>query len=343
GPGARRAGPGRGGAARRARSCRRVVARRRPRGRGAFRSVSSGALDVRAVARVAGAVLPAAPRRPRGGGAGRSARGCRARGAASSTRTARRPRRAAAASSAAAARRIFLAESEGDHGASSSDESAEGPAAHGLAWSPLLGRDIILDDEQATYVLVFTRAAEPGPGVVDRGATISRPLERARRIFRQQKDREIEGLGAGPVLAEEYHGVVRRKLEAVLERSGFTCACFPSVDGDETFLKLYLDPDGDVVRALAERFEYNVPLRRTCYGSTKRITNAEGSLCFAYTPFTADLYRRAKLQRLRRVDVIRIAHQHLSSIIDLEQLCKQGFISVHFAAATSEAYEWFCP
>ncbi|CAK0887067.1 unnamed protein product, partial [Prorocentrum cordatum] len=235
------------------------------------------------------------------------------------------------------------AESEGDHGASSSDESAEGPAAHGLAWSPLLGRDIILDDEQATYVLVFTRAAEPGPGVVDRGATISRPLERARRIFRQQKDREIEGLGAGPVLAEEYHGVVRRKLEAVLERSGFTCACFPSVDGDETFLKLYLDPDGDVVRALAERFEYNVPLRRTCYGSTKRITNAEGSLCFAYTPFTADLYRRAKLQRLRRVDVIRIAHQHLSSIIDLEQLCKQGFISVHFAAATSEAYEWFCP
>ncbi|CAK0895204.1 unnamed protein product [Prorocentrum cordatum] len=138
------------------------------------------------------------------------------------------------------------------------------------------------------------------------------------------------------MLAEEYHCIVRRKIEDILLRSGFICSCFPSVDGDETFLKIYLDPDGDVVRALAEQFEYNVRLSKACYQSTKRITNVEGSLCFAYTPFTMDLYRRGKLQPFRRVDVIRIARRHLSSLIDLEELYEQGFISTHFAVATSE-------
>ncbi|CAK0791514.1 unnamed protein product [Prorocentrum cordatum] len=205
-----------------------------------------------------------------------------------------------------------------------------------LGTSPLLGRDVVIDEEEATYVLVFTRAS---PGAVKNcDAMVTEPLARAREIFLQPRDQIIEGLGienmgAAEYIKEmsvgEYHEIVRHKIEAILRRSGFVCSCFSSVDGDETFLKIHLDPDGDTVRKLAEQFKYQVPLSKSNYDSRKRITT-DDAYCFAYTPFTVDLHSQGKLQRLRRVDVIRIAHRHLSNLINLQELVHQKFITAHF-------------
>lgn len=210
-----------------------------------------------------------------------------------------------------------------------------------MGWNPLLGTHAVSDSDDATYVIVFTRAREPGS--VDSEEKILDPLVKARRIFMLSENDPIEGLGKETVTAAEYHRIVREKIQALLISSGFICSSFPSVDGDETFLKIYLDPEAETTCALAEHFEYGMPLSRDCYESAEKITNKAGWTCCAHTEFTSKLRQEGKLQPFRRVDLIRIAHRHLSSLVNLEELLLQEFISTHFPAATFDelrALKW---
>mmetsp|Transcript_78897 Transcript_78897/g.254863 ORF Transcript_78897/g.254863 Transcript_78897/m.254863 type:complete len:808 (+) Transcript_78897:86-2509(+) len=242
-------------------------------------------------------------------------------------------------------RRLLHGQSVAPRGNSDTSNTSCGTRAR-LGWVPLMGSEVVLDDEGSAFVLVFPCEESLG-GTVDIDAMIQEPMEAAERIFCRRRnaasmDTLNEGfdlLASGPVRAGVYQSVVRAAVVKILIATGMKLDTFPSVDGDESFLRLSLDADGDVVRRLAQRFRYRVPVKLSVYKDMPaegadfeggRPMVDHGKPLLAHVEYDEQL--REHLQPFRHIDVVRLVHMCLDEWLDLNEMRKQNVLSAFFPA-----------
>lgn len=215
---------------------------------------------------------------------------------------------------------------------------------------PLLGEDVVLDDEDATFVFVFPRAAELG-GPVQRLQVVEDPYARAERIFirlhnHSSKETMVKGFErfTRPVSMEVYQADIRMKFLEVLVSAGLKVSDFESIDGDEVFLKVSLNRSGTVIKQLAERMSYNMPVKPEAYKilepfgiypGGKPMENDDGEVVPAYMPFTMEM--ESVFGPFREVDEIRILRSFFADWIDLGEMKHQQVIETYFVSSDFES------
>mmetsp|Transcript_38072 Transcript_38072/g.100725 ORF Transcript_38072/g.100725 Transcript_38072/m.100725 type:complete len:869 (-) Transcript_38072:66-2672(-) len=229
------------------------------------------------------------------------------------------------------------------------DEEAFRSTKHGHL--PLLNEHVVLDDDGAIMVLVFSRERSIG-GTVDPREIIQDPRTACERIFtrrhhcleRQDLHRDgsgFEPLLSGPVSAAVYHSVVRDKVLELLMAAGLEIETFQSIDADEAFVKIWLDPEGEVIRNLAHRFRYRMPFKESAYKETppegdfkggEPMRNYWGYQVPGFVEFDTSIEHL--LQGFQRVDVIRLLHMCIDEKLDLNEMVSQNIILRHFPATS---------
>jgi len=229
------------------------------------------------------------------------------------------------------------------------ENGAELALSSDVATVRFLGQELSIDDKDATIVLVFPRG-QPSGGAINLTEMVEDPHGQARKIFWRQhnlasQDTMNEGFESfmhGLVTRGHYQKVVRAKLITLFRRSGLKVVTFPSIDGDEMFAKISMNPSGVVIKHLAQRFSYTMPFREEAYHHVKPHGVYPGNkpmfraskAVLAYGPYDAEISNF--MQDFRTVDEIRIVEMQLQSLVSLEQLQQQGVISRYFAAAKHE-------
>lgn len=237
---------------------------------------------------------------------------------------------------------------------SSDDEAVkpQDPEASRMGFVPLLQKAVKLDDQEATYILVFPRATSAkNGGAVDPNEQIEGARIKAMKIFwrhqnsnssttlhKLQEDKQFPLEDSTPVVAKLYQEKMRDMIVTILHNSGFKCATMESIDKDEVFLKVWMPNDGWVIQALAERYQYRVPYKAEVYGENKigfkqgrPKTNYEGKPVLAYQEFKRTL--EDKLHKFRDVDAIRILEKRLDRWMNLPEMVNQNIITRCFPAA----------
>lgn len=218
----------------------------------------------------------------------------------------------------------------------------------------MLNDDMRLDDEEATMVLVFPRGKDAG-GIVDCEEVITDPLNRCKPIFFRHRNphswKAIEE-ELGPlfkdkiVTAAHYQQVVRDKVLHLLQETGVHASTFDSIDRDEIFVKLSLDRQGEVVRRIAQRYEYKVPFKHEAYRDMPHIgrshnqvpgqpmRNSNDRPVPAYTEFQCAM--ADQLQPFGDLDEIRLLHTHLDMSLHMDEMLKQNILTRVFPSIKYE-------
>jgi len=209
----------------------------------------------------------------------------------------------------------------------------------------LLCDQVLADDYDAAIILVFPRGQDSG-GEVDPNKEIEHPYEEATKIFirphgHEENSRnlstEFDELKRGPMLMKQYQEFVRNHLKKLLQRAGFKASTIESIDGDEVFLKLGLDRNGDMIRKLAERYNYMMPFNDKAYEHEERSGNVEkgkplknnrGYYVRAYEEYQQGL--DDKFEPFREVDEIRLMEKRIDEWVSLPAMLEQGIISRYF-------------
>jgi len=211
-----------------------------------------------------------------------------------------------------------------------------------------LGQELVIDDNDATIVLVFPRDVPEGALKLEE--LVYEPLSQANDIFvRQHNEASQETMEAGfetfmdgPVTRGHYFKVVRAKLLELFRKSGMKVSTFNSIDGDETFVKLSLDRKGEVIKHYAQRFTYSMQFTEQAYEKVKphgiypghTPMKRNGKPVAAYGPYDMEIAEHMK--EFSPVDEVRILMLQLHSVVSLEQLRRQGVIKKYFPAAKHE-------
>lgn len=217
---------------------------------------------------------------------------------------------------------------------------------------PLLGHEVALDDNGCAFVLVFPREESLG-GTVNADQFIETPLKDAWQIFARRRNdasyltMKRHGFGTlplGRLRCGSYQAIMRDTILHALVSAGLTLEAFHSLDSDETFLKIYLDPKGDVIKKLAQRYRYRIAFKRECYKDMpaegldfqggRPMCDSFGYEVLSYTEF--DLELQEYLSDFRHIDVIRIVHMCLDEWLNLEEMVRQNIIVRYFPAASFE-------
>mmetsp|Transcript_98640 Transcript_98640/g.205644 ORF Transcript_98640/g.205644 Transcript_98640/m.205644 type:complete len:878 (-) Transcript_98640:281-2914(-) len=230
----------------------------------------------------------------------------------------------------------------------------------------VLGREIDLDDDNVVIVMIFPRGTSGG--AIDPLKPVYRPRHQAGKLFRYQgaidEDSQCGELpeNGSEVTQSVYQKVVRTKILRDLHSLGLTLLTFESIDGDESYLKIGIDPRGGPLRHMAACYRYHLPLTREAYQDVKNARtghadgvpakNADGLEVMAYHEYTENLWNRGVLQQFREVDIIRIVTRSITDHFNLDEMVKQKVISRWFVAANydrtvtlSEKWVrswWFC-
>jgi len=118
-----------------------------------------------------------------------------------------------------------------------------------------------LDDDNCVMVVIFPRGKQAG-GAVDPNTDIEDPYESAEKIFKVlENPKSWETMEKLQFIREEdevcsaseYHADIRGRFIDILQESGISATQFPSLDGDEDFLKLDVPKDSPQLRHLAEK------------------------------------------------------------------------------------------
>jgi len=225
---------------------------------------------------------------------------------------------------------------------------------------PIMGCEVFVDDDDANYVLVFPREMSEN-GNVDPDEMIQEPLEACKRIFERRSNpdshqtmcinnelrEEFKMLDHGPVRAALYQTIVRETIVRILSEAGLKLTTFPSIDGDEIFMKIALPLEGEMACRLATRHKYRVPytleayqrakdsvssFRTTAFNESTIPRNKKGMDVFAYGTYGGQ-DNDADLSDLRRIDADRLLIMYLDEWMDLSALESQNVIAKHFPAA----------
>lgn len=212
----------------------------------------------------------------------------------------------------------------------SSEEGSEGPRMVTTALLPNLRVEV--DDDQASYVLVFPRAKEEG-GEVDLAVPVKDPKAAWQRIFLGHTDKVPEELRGKTASQELYQSKVRDQVLKVLGMSGFIVSPVESVDGDEVFVKIHLDTTGTMIKKLATQFRYKLPVKEEYYKEFggKPMKNADGVEAPLYLAYHQDEAERFK--DFTHIDEVRLIFKHLLTCMNLPEMCQQNIISGHFPGA----------
>lgn len=226
---------------------------------------------------------------------------------------------------------------------------------------PIMGCPVLVDDDDANYVLVFPKEMSEN-GDVDPDEIIHEPLEACKRIFERRSNpdshctmsingelrEEFKLLDHGPVRAALYQSIVRETIVRILSEAGLKLTAFQSIDKDEVFVKIALPLDGETVRRLATRYKYQVPYTLQAYQNAKDSVsvvstaafnedniprNKKGMDIFAYGAYGGQ-ENDADLSDLRPIDVDRLLIMYLDEWMDLSALESQNVIAKHFPAAS---------
>lgn len=219
----------------------------------------------------------------------------------------------------------------------------------------VFGTRCMIDVNDAEVCFVFPRGDSLG-GVVNEEEMVENPYEEARKIFYRPMNpaseatlESLDELKRGPMTMSDYQQVVRDKLLELLMRTHMFLDSFDSIDGDEAFLKIGLNPFGEVIKELAERYRYYMPYNREAYVGMPDwghipggvpMTNKEGVEVFAYSEYQSanDIY----FQPFRSVDVIRIINMRLNRWVNIEEMEKQCVISMYFPVISMQQLRILC-
>ena len=201
-----------------------------------------------------------------------------------------------------------------------------------------------MDTQNCTLVMVFPRNRAAG-GTVKSHELVDKPLSRARRIFHTfacdskitcERLKHIK-VDDEPVCMELYQEDIRDRFIEILAQSGLEASQFSSLDGDETFLKIWLPEQGQVIDFMADALHYNMPLKETVYQGIEPhapypggvpMENFDAQPVVAYCEFS--IPDKKNFQDFRKVDSIRILSFWLNEWVSLDEMERQGVISCHF-------------
>eukprot|EP00931_Biecheleriopsis_adriatica_P101641 TRINITY_DN76738_c0_g1_i1.p1 TRINITY_DN76738_c0_g1~~TRINITY_DN76738_c0_g1_i1.p1 ORF type:complete len:861 (+),score=152.01 TRINITY_DN76738_c0_g1_i1:47-2629(+) len=136
--------------------------------------------------------------------------------------------------------------------------------------------DFYLDDKKCTMVVVLPRVKAAG-GTVDPRASVENPAEKAKKIFFAVDNPDSDAvlnefadrLAVESMPMDRYQVLIRDMFKQVLAMSGVEVTTFASLDKDEDFAKLYLDYEGDVIKDMATKIKYEMPLKASVYKKVK--------------------------------------------------------------------------
>jgi len=139
--------------------------------------------------------------------------------------------------------------------------------------------------------------------------------------------------------------VVRDKVLQLLQESGVHASTFESIDRDEFFVKLSLDRQGEVIRRIAQRYEYKVPFKHEAYKDMPHIPgsfhepgmpplNKNGRPVPAHTEFECAM--ADQLQPFGDLDEIRLLHTHLDMSLNMDEMVKQNVLTRVFPSIKYE-------
>mmetsp|Transcript_1628 Transcript_1628/g.4992 ORF Transcript_1628/g.4992 Transcript_1628/m.4992 type:complete len:880 (-) Transcript_1628:61-2700(-) len=205
---------------------------------------------------------------------------------------------------------------------------------------PLMGdKKMIIDDHNATYVIVFPKQKDQyGEGTVDPNAIRANPKADWEKLFRK-----IEcpiSRKHGRVTEGQFQELVRAAFLDILKNSGLKAITMASIDKDEVFLKVSLDREGKMIKMLAKNFQYRMPFKHECYRNQpamgayqggRPMTNEEGMDVPAYQEYNFKL--AALMEPFRRVDEVRLITMQLENHVSLHEMMSQNIICRHFPGA----------
>jgi len=201
-----------------------------------------------------------------------------------------------------------------------------------------------LDTQQCTMVIIMPRNKTAG-GAVDHKEMVNDPMSKAKRIFdilsNDESCKTLEKLEHikpdTPMSMADYQADVRNRLLEILESSGLQVQHFPSLDEDETFLKLFLPLDGPEIGIMAERLEYDMPLKESVYETIQKrgpypghkpMQNDDARIVVARTRF--HVAEKDRFAAFRSIDAIRLLEFWLDQWVSLDEMVQQGVITCYF-------------
>jgi len=257
-----------------------------------------------------------------------------------------------------------VTESESLDGSSSSD-SGENYDEHAHArtgYIRVIGEEVDLDDDNAVVVLVFSRGQGCGGNskAVKPCDLVTCAREQASKIFLWDTAldtgfEEFPEDDSEPVSQDVFQRAVRTKVVHTILSMGLKPSSFESIDGDETYLKVGIAPDGHALCHMAACYRYHLPLTREAYSFMdhrfaghppgKPPKNYEDEEVFAYHEYSKRMH--GQLQPFRDVDLIRIVMRVLGEHLNFRELEQQKVISRYFPAAKHERIlelhvKWVC-
>lgn len=219
---------------------------------------------------------------------------------------------------------------------------------------PLIpGEDIKVDDSNASVVLVFPKIISPAKagccGGEPESTIVEDPVAQASKIFVRKKNRAEDSLdtttsgfhdfATGEITITDYQNQVRDKVMHVLEISGMQAECFSSIDHDEVFVKVSLKEEGDAIRSLAERYDYQMRLTDEAYEKAEPqgdyeghapMTNALGRSIAGFKAYEKGLDK--VLVPFDNIDEIRLIMLRLGEWVNLNECVNQKVLSRYFPA-----------
>ncbi|CAE8629312.1 unnamed protein product, partial [Polarella glacialis] len=209
-----------------------------------------------------------------------------------------------------------------------------------------LGTKCLIDTKDCSLCFVFPRATTAG-GTVDGEQLVEEPMEAAERIFVRPLNPDsgltphdgFEALQDGPVSVAVYQEVIRNVLLQLMQRTSLKVSSFESIDQDEVFLRVGLDCNGEVIKELAQRFQYLMPFSDAAYKDMPPLghfpghapmKNESGQPVYHFSPYRMEAAHL--FQPFRRVDEIRLIMMRLERWVNLEEMQSQQLLTGYFPA-----------
>eukprot|EP00930_Biecheleria_cincta_P074854 TRINITY_DN6206_c0_g1_i1.p1 TRINITY_DN6206_c0_g1~~TRINITY_DN6206_c0_g1_i1.p1 ORF type:complete len:860 (-),score=135.36 TRINITY_DN6206_c0_g1_i1:195-2486(-) len=150
-----------------------------------------------------------------------------------------------------------------------------------------------------------------------------------------------------PCTVAEFQADIRGRFLEILEEGGITATQFPSIDGDEDFLKVYLAPDGQNIRQMAETLRYSMPYKEEKYRELKANgpykghepeKNDDGNVVVAYGTYTCA--KGDDFEEFKFIDTVRVLEQYLARRVSLEAMEMEGVILQYFPCPKAKEMEY---
>lgn len=181
-----------------------------------------------------------------------------------------------------------------------------------------------------SVAMLFTKGIADG-GVIDETKTRETPYEDIKKFFSPATIDSIARIGELkpnlPVKEEIFQDIVRSNIAEIFHKNGMQVTTKPTIDKDETFAIISVDPAGAPLKLMASRIRYIVPYSDKAYQQTSAKEpkkNSDGDKVYAVgayvNPDTADKEDWVEQQPFTEMDMVKILMQTLNMEMHIENL-----------------------